>query len=91
MDMRRATLLKLSSVKEIFYFNLCESLATEPVKNMKCGLRSCRVMLNYRLISVSAITLYVFIRIHVESFNDVSEPCLGETRLRQYVAWVSRV
>ena len=56
---------------------------------MKCGSRSCTVMLNYRLISVSATTLYVFIRIHVESFNVVYGPCNGETRLRQYVAWVS--
>ena len=41
---------------------------------MKAGSRSCRVMLNYRLISVSATTLYIFIRIHVESFNIVYEP-----------------
>ena len=34
---------------------------------MECGSRSCRVMLNYRLISVSVKTLYVFIRNHVES------------------------
>ena len=58
---------------------------------MKCGSRSCRVMFNYRPISVSATILYVFIRIHVESFNVVYEPCHEETRLRQYVAWVSRV
>ena len=38
-------------------------------------------MLNYRFVSVSATTLYVFIRIHVESFNVVHEPCHGETRL----------
>ena len=54
---------------------------------MKCGSRSCRVMLNYRLISVSAKTLYVFIRNHVESFNVIYEPCHGETCLCQYVAW----
>ena len=49
-------------------------------------------MLNYRLISVSAKTLYVFIRNHVESFkcDMIYEPCHGETCLCQYVAWVSR-
>ena len=47
-------------------------------------------MLNYRLISinldiiVSATIWYVFIRIHVESFNVVYEPCHGETHLRHY-------
>ena len=50
---------------------------------MKSGSRSCRVMLNYRLISVSTTTLYVLIRIHVKSFNVVYEPCHGGTRLRQ--------
>ena len=48
-------------------------------------------MLNYRLISinldiiVSATICYVFIRIHVESFNVVYEPCHGETYLRFYI------
>ena len=42
-------------------------------QNMKCGSRTCIVMLNYKLISVSATTLYVFIRFHVESFNAVME------------------
>ena len=60
---------------------------------MEYGSQSCRVMLNYRLISVSAKTLYVFIRNHVESFkcDMIYEPCHGETCLCQYVAWVSRV
>ena len=55
------------------------------------------IMLNYKFISinldiiVSATIGYVFIRIHVESFNVVYEPCHGETRLCQYVAWMSRV
>ena len=47
-------------------------------------------MLNYRLISVSAKTLYVFIRNHVESFNVIYEPGHGETCPCQYVAWASR-
>ena len=68
-----------------------ESLATEPVKNTKCGSQSCRLMLNYRLISVSAKTLYVVIRNHVESFNVIYEPFHGETCMCQYVAWVSQV
>ena len=42
-------------------------------------------MLNYRLISVSAKTLYVFIRNNVESLNVIYEPCHAETCLYQYV------
>ena len=33
-------------------------------------------------IIVSVTIVYVFIRIHFESFNVVYEPCHGETRLR---------
>ena len=36
-------------------------------------------MLNYRLISVSAKTLYVFIRNHVESFNVTYVGCSGSS------------
>ena len=51
---------------------------------MECGSRSCRVMLNYRLISVSAKTLYVFIRNHglKALFSLKSYICTGNIKAR---------